>query len=182
MKLIVIYGPPGVGKLTVANALSLRTNFKVFHNHLTIDCTKPVFDFGTDAFWRINGRLRCEVIAEAAREDINVVHTFVYAKGQDDDYFRELIAAAEDNGGEVHLVLLRCSDGEQKQRIVSESRVRMRKLADAGSVDTLQQQFDLLSPLPGRKTRIIDNTKLSADQAALQIIKHFGLKQIAAGE
>ena len=178
MKLIVIHGPPGVGKLTVANALSLRTYFKVFHNHLTIDCTDPVFDFGTEAFWRINGKLRCEVIAEAARQDIDVIHTFVYAKGQDDDYFQELIAAAENNGGAVHLVLLHCSDAQRKRRIVDESRVRMRKLTDADSVETSQQRNDLLSPLPGRETLLIDNTDMSPDQVAEQIIKNFGLKQL----
>ena len=92
MKLIIIHGPPAAGKLTVANALSLRTYFKVFHKHLTIDCTEPVFDFGTDAFWDINLKLRIEVIAEAARQDIDLIHTFCYAKGPDDDKFRELIA------------------------------------------------------------------------------------------
>jgi len=182
MKLIVIYGPPGVGKLTVANALSLRTYFKVFHNHLTIDCTEPVFEFGTEGFWRINVKLRCEVIADAARQDIDVIHTFVYAKGQDDDYFRELVAAAEDNGGEVHLVLLRCSDDERKSRIVNESRVQLRKLTDANPVDKSQQRADLLSPLPGRETLTIDNTDLTADQAAQRIIKEFGLKEIAADQ
>ena len=177
MKLIVIYGPPGVGKLTVANALSLHTYFKVFHNHLTIDCTERVFEFGTEGFWRINGKRRCEVIAEAARQDIDVIHTFVYAKGQDDDYFRELIAAAEDNGGETHLVMLRCSNDERKTRIVSESRRQLRKLTDANSVDTSQQRADLLSPLPGRETLTIDNTDLTADQAAQRIIEEFCLKE-----
>jgi hypothetical protein len=149
----------------------------VFHNHLTIDCTEPVFEFGTEGFWQINAVLRCEVVAEAARQDIDLVHTFVYAKGQDDDYFRELIAAAEDNGGEVHLVLLRCSNDERKRRIVDESRVRLRKLTDAGSVDTSQERNDLLSPLPGRETLIIDNTDLSADQSAQRIVEHIGLRQ-----
>jgi hypothetical protein len=180
MKLIVIHGPPGAGKLTVANALSLRTYFKVFHNHLTIDCTEPVFDFGTEGFWRINVKLRCEVIAEAARQDIDVVHTFVYAKGPDDEYFRDMIAAAEDNGGEVRLVLLHCSDEVRKVRIVNESRVRLRKLADPDSVDTTRERNDLFSPFPGRETLIIENTDLTADQAADRIIKEFGLKEIAA--
>jgi len=178
MKLIIIHGPPGVGKLTVANALSLRTYFKVFHNHLTIDCTEPVFDFGTDAFWEINLVLRREMIAEAARQDIDLVHTFVYAKGTDDDRFRELIAAAEDNDGEVHLVLLRCSNDERKRRIVEESRVQMKKLTDADSVDTSQQRNDLLSTLPGRETLVIDNTDMSPDQVAEEIIKNFGIRQL----
>jgi len=178
MKLIIIHGPPGVGKLTVANALSLRTYYKVFHNHLTIDCTEPVFDFGTNGFWKINVVLRREVIAEAARQDIDLIHTFCYAKGTDDDYFREMIAAAEDNDGEVHLVLLLCSNNERKRRIVNESRVRMRKLTDADSVDTSQQRNDLLSPLPGTETLIIDNTDLSADEAAQRIVEHFSLGQV----
>lgn len=178
MKLIIIHGPPAAGKLTVANALSLRTYFKVFHNHLTIDCTEPVFDFGTPGFWAINGKLRCEVIAEAARQDIDVIHTFVYAKGPDDDYFRELIAAAEDNGGEVHIVLVHCRNHVRKERIIHESRVRMRKLTDPDSVDTSQERNDLLSPLPGRETLVIDTSDISPEESAAKVIKHFGLRTI----
>jgi len=182
MKLIIIHGPPAAGKLTVANALSLRTYFKVFHNHLTIDCTEPVFEFGTDAFWEINLRLRVEVIAEAARQDIDLIHTFVYAKGQDDERFCELIAAAEDNGGEVHTVLVHCRNEVRKERIAHESRVRMRKLTDPDSVDTSQERNDLLSPLPGRETLVIDTSDISPDEAATRIIKHFGLRDLSIGE
>ena len=48
MKLIIIHGAPAAGKLTIANELGRLTGFKVFHNHLSIDCVKPVFDFGTE--------------------------------------------------------------------------------------------------------------------------------------
>ncbi len=44
MDLVYLYGPPAVGKLTIATELARRTGFKVFHNHLSIDCVKPVFD------------------------------------------------------------------------------------------------------------------------------------------
>lgn len=123
-------------------------------------------------------KLRCEVIAEAAREDIDVIHTFVYAKGKDDEYFRQLIAAAKDNGGEVHTVLLHCRDEVRKQRIVDESRVRLRKLTDPDSVDGSQQRNDLLSPLPGRETLIIDTSDITPDEAVIRIMEHFGLRQI----
>jgi hypothetical protein len=106
MKLIIIHGPPAAGKLTVSEELAARTGFKVFHNHLSIDCVKPVFEFGTPPFGRLVEKIRVETIAEAAREGVDIVHTFVYVKGADDANFERIIAAAEDNGGEVGIVLL----------------------------------------------------------------------------
>ncbi|CAN5868612.1 hypothetical protein BH24ACI1_BH24ACI1_04510 [soil metagenome] len=47
MKLIFLYGAPAVGKLTVADKIAEQTRYKVFHNHLSIDCIEPIFDFGT---------------------------------------------------------------------------------------------------------------------------------------
>ena len=178
MKLIIIHGPPAAGKLTIANALAERTGFKVFHNHLTIDCTQPVFEFGSGAFWRINGKIRLAVVREAAKADINVIHTFCYVKGADDEFFHKLIAAAEDNGGEVHTVLVVCRDDVRKERIVAEHRFRMKKLTDPDSVDVSQQQNDLRSPLPGRETLEIDTSDISADEAATLIINKFGLTEL----
>lgn len=178
MKLIIIHGPPAAGKLTVANALAEQTGYKVFHNHLTIDCVKPVFEFGSEAFWRIVLTLRIEAIAAAAREGIDVVHTFCYAKGTDDENFKRLIAAAEDNGGQVHTVLLLCDDAERRRRIADESRVRIGKLVDPESVTRSRQLHDLESPYPGRDTLVIDTTAIPPDTAARRIIEYFGLTVI----
>jgi replication-associated recombination protein RarA len=37
MKLILLYGPPAVGKLTIAKEIARLTGFKLFHAHLTSD-------------------------------------------------------------------------------------------------------------------------------------------------
>jgi hypothetical protein len=176
MKLIIIYGPPAAGKLTVGNEISRLTGFKLFHNHTTIDCAKSVFDFGTPAFWRVVGDLRVGMIAEAARNDIDLIHTFCYEFGADDEHFGKLIAAAEDNGGEAHLVLLRCDNGELRNRIANESRVKIGKLTDPTSVDR-ENRPELTTPLPGRETLIIDTTNTPPDESAERIIAYFGLQQ-----
>lgn len=175
--MILIYGPPAAGKLTVANTLSARTGAKVFHNHLTIDCTKPVFEFGTPAFWDINHRLRCEIIAAATRSGVELIHTFVYEKGPDDEYFRHLIAAAEENSGKVDLVMLVCRDDVRRERITAESRVKLRKLTDPESVGAPGRP-DLFSPFPDRESLVIDTSDIEPDETARLIIEAFGLKEL----
>ena len=44
MKLVVIFGPHAVGKMTVGQELSKITGLKLFHNHMTIDVVSDVFD------------------------------------------------------------------------------------------------------------------------------------------
>lgn len=177
MKLLIIHGPPAAGKLTVSLEIAQRTGFKVFHNHLSIDCVKPVFEFGSPPFWRVIKTIRNETIAEAAREGIDLIHTFCYEFKVDDEQFRELISAAENNGGEVNLVLLRCEPEELKRRIGNESRVKIGKLASPEAVERSLELYDLRSPLPGRETLILDTTDIQPDQTAKLIIDHFGLQQ-----
>ena len=75
MNLVFIYGPPGVGKLTVAQELARETGYKVFHNHVSIDCAEAVFDFGTKPFGSVIGKIRLAVFEEAAREGVSLVFT-----------------------------------------------------------------------------------------------------------
>ena len=179
MKLIIIHGPPAAGKFTVGTEIARLTGYKLFHNHLSIDFVKPVFEFGTPKFWDVIGQVRTAIIAEAAREDISLIHTFCYGFGVDDEHFRQLITAAEDNGGEVHLVLLLCDDEERKRRIGNESRVRIGKLTDPESIGRPGNNINLTTPLPGRETFIIDTTEISTGEAAVRIVQHYGLQQLS---
>ena len=56
MKLVVIFGPPAVGKMTVGFELAKLTGLKLFHNHLTIELVLNFFDFSTPQFniWSVN--------------------------------------------------------------------------------------------------------------------------------
>jgi hypothetical protein len=177
MKLIIIYGAPAAGKLTIATELARRTGFKLFHNHVSIDCVKPVFDFGTPPFLRMIETIRFSMIAEAAREGVNLIHTFVYAFGEDDEHFRKLVASAEDNGGQVHLVLLKCEPEELKARIGNDSRVKIGKLSDPDAVDRSLSKYDLRTPFPDRESLVIDTTDLDPETAAQQIVDHFALAE-----
>lgn len=175
MKLVLIYGSPAVGKLTVANALAELTGYKVFHNHLTIDCVKPVFEFGSQPFGKLVGSFRIQLITEAAIQEVDLIHTFVYAKPHDDPYIEQVIAEVENNGGKVCLILLRCGIDELTQRVSTDSRVATGKIVTPETLLSLHERYDLVSPFPARDSLVIDNTSLSPKQVAEQIIDHYRL-------
>ena len=175
MKLIFIYGAPAVGKLTVANEIAKQTNFKVFHNHLSIDAIEPIFDFGTKPFTRLIDLIRVETIAEATRENVDLIHTFCYAKDLDDEYIVKITEAVESNGGEICFVLLTCTKSELEQRVLAESRKQFGKVNNLEILKEILDKYDLFSPVPERESLQIDNTNLSPEVVAQKIIGHYHL-------
>jgi broad-specificity NMP kinase len=175
VKLIFLYGAPAVGKLTIANEIARQTGFKVFHNHLSIDCIEPIFDFGTPSFFKLIETIRTETIAEAARENVNLIYTFCYAKDLDDPHIKKVINAVETRGGEVCFVLLTCQQHELEKRVLEESRKKFGKANNLNILHEILDKYDLSSPVPERESLQIDNTHLSPADVAQQIIKHFQL-------
>lgn len=177
MKLILLYGSPAVGKLTVANEIALKTDFKVFHNHLTIDAVEPIFAFGSAPFWKLVHLFRIETVAEAARAGQNLIYTFCYAKDSDDEHVRLITKTVEENGGEISFVLLVAEKTEIEKRVLCESRKRYGKAKDTKMLREIWDRYDLFSPVPDRESLIVNNTNLSAELTAVKIIEHYDLRE-----
>jgi shikimate kinase len=160
MRMVFIYGPPAVGKLTVAREISARTGFKLFDNHTTIDWALRFFDFGQEAFWRLVRAFRDAVFEECAREDLDLVVTFVYAQQADLELVERRLAIVEQHGGRVCLVQLTCEREVLEARVQSVERAVRGKLSTVEGLLDLMQRHDLFSPIPGRESLTIDNTHL----------------------
>jgi len=142
---------------------------------LSIDAIQPVFEFGSKPFLKLIELIRVETIAEAAREKVNLLYTFCYAKDLDDAHVEKITKAVEENGGEVCFVLLRCDRAELEKRVIEESRRKYGKANNLEILNELLGKYDLYSPVNKRESLIIDNTNLSAEATARHIIKHFQL-------
>ncbi len=177
MKLLFIYGAPAVGKLTIANEIAKYTNFKVFHNHLSIDAIEPIFDFGTKSFWKLVDLIRVETIGESARVGQNLIYTFCYAKGSDDAHVSKIIETVEENGGEVCFVLLVCQRGELEKRVLAESRRKFGKANNLEILNEILDKHDLFSPVPFQDSLQIDNTNFSAEATARKIVEHYNFDE-----
>jgi hypothetical protein len=179
MKLVVLYGPPAVGKLTVARELARITGMRVLHNHLTIDVARAIFDFGSPPFSRLLNKLRLAVIQDAATENIDLVATISYHQtAATEAHFRTSLDQVKALGAVVYLVHLTCSQAALEQRVVAEERARMSKLGSVVALRAFMQDRDYDSDLPGTDTLHIDNTELTPDAAARWIVKHYALTTV----
>ena len=170
-QLVFLYGPPAVGKLTVAQELAARRPFRVLHNHLTIDPVATVLPFGTDAFWAVVGRLRRDLASSAAREGIDLIYTYVFAPG-DEPHVDEIAAPYEEAGGSVTFVQLLASVDELMRRVENESRRAHGKIMDAPTLQRVLSEHETRALIPGRDSLTIDLDATTAGEAAELIVGH----------
>jgi len=119
MKLVIIFGPPAVGKMTVGKELSKITNLKLFHNHMSLKLVNNFYDFGTPHFRQLSRKIRFSVFRSVASSDLDgLIFTFVWAVGgqSDIDYVKSIAEIFETNGGEVFYVELRADLSERLER------------------------------------------------------------------
>jgi hypothetical protein len=108
MRLLLIIGPPAVGKMTVGREIAERSDFRLFHNHHTIEPLVEVFGHGTPAFNVLNLEFRRRVIEEAVRNEVDLIFTFVWdlQDPTDTQYVEQLVAPVEAAGHEVSVLEL----------------------------------------------------------------------------
>ncbi len=175
MKLVFIYGPPAVGKLTVATELANITSFAVFDDHLGINSLQPVFGGRAESMDRVVERVRLTVIEEAARGGVDLIFPFVYAHPDDVAYVERIEDAVRRYGGTTLFVQLTCSGEAQEARVVHDDRPSFKSVNSVEAVRDWNARYELRTAIPGRESLCIDTTDVSAKSAARSIAEHFAL-------
>jgi hypothetical protein len=176
MKLIVLYGLPGVGKLTTAKALSALTGFRLFHNHLSFDLVKAIFDFPSPPFGRLLATVRLAAFEEAAREGVpGLIFTFVYAAPHDDAFLEAMLRVVRQHDGQVLFVRLTCDPAVNDARITAPERRAYGKVTSVEWLRKAQAHWRMEEAIPFGESFEIDNTALEPDTSARRIAAHFSL-------
>lgn len=178
MKLIILYGSPAVGKLTVAKVLAKKTGYKLFHNHLVSDLVESVFAFGTADYANLAERFKLMIIKEAAKQNIDLILTLVYGietlEGKGDErLIKTIVNTVERRGGTSHFIRITCEKEEQVRRLGNNSRKLFKKLTDPDILAQIDDQYQLDSKIISFANALeLDTTSLSPQESVQQILAY----------
>lgn len=177
MNLIFLYGPPAVGKLTVAQELSQLTGYKLLHNHLTVDLVSSIFEYGSVPFYHFNRKFRLELIEGAIDYGISgIILTYCYKDNEVQHAFiKSLIKQIEENNGTIHFVALTAPLEILEKRVQEQSRKHTAKIKTVQHLRDCLGKNNLFSLIPYVKSLTIDNTNLNPTHVAEKIIAEFKL-------
>ncbi|MEJ2087716.1 MAG: AAA family ATPase [Gammaproteobacteria bacterium] len=167
---VFLHGPAAAGKHTVGTRVSERLGIPLFHNHLTVDLVKSLFEFGTEPFNRLRAQIWRAAFEAASSAKRSFVFTFNPEVTVDPGLIVDLHDTVVSRGGRVHYVALHCSDDEIERRIGNESRRRFGKLIDPGLYRELKAQGGFAFPPLPDPLITIDTEQLGADEAAIRIV------------
>ena len=187
--LVIVVGPPAVGKMTVGHALAERTGFRLFHNHHTIDLVLRFFPFGTPPFARLVGEFRRRVFEEVAESDLpGLIFTYVWAfdDPRDAAAVESYAAPFRARGGRVVFVELEATQAERLRRNETEFRLAekpfKRDLAQSRRQlfeTDARYRLNSRGEFDGRPDYLrIDNTSLAASSVADLVIAHFAIRRV----
>jgi hypothetical protein len=175
MKLLILLGPPAVGKATVGRMIAEKTSFKLFHNHMIMDGIIELFGVGTPSEDRLSKLVRAEVIKEAAEAGLDLIFTYAWNFGSDKglNNIRAFKEIYESKGGEVIFIELNAPLDIRQERAETPERKKTKTHApDASRVAYLDSIFDYSSPKPFffANHTSIDTTNKSAEMVADEVI------------
>lgn len=191
MSLVIIVGPPAVGKMTVGLELERATGLKLFHNHMSIELALKFFPPNSPSFGRVVGTIRRVIMEEIAKGDgRGLIFTFTWAFEDPADAAAiarcaEIFAAY---GRQTYYVELEASEDERKKRNASELRLANKpsKRDVAASEEQLvkfgyKHKLNSTTEMRDFDNYLrIDNTNVSPEDVAARVQRVFDLPHVAA--
>ncbi|MCC7367669.1 MAG: AAA family ATPase [Chloroflexi bacterium] len=172
MHLVYIYGPPGVGKLTVGRALVELTGYRLFHNHLMVDLAASLFARETPEYFDYIRVIRGAGFEAAARNGVSLVATGVYRGTEvQNEAMRWMLGPVLEHGGRPLFVQLTCEREEWLRRVQSASRAALNKITDPAFAVSFLEQHNLHATMPFEPHLAIDTSGREPDDVAREIVR-----------
>ncbi|MCB0630789.1 MAG: AAA family ATPase [Saprospiraceae bacterium] len=187
MNFILIVGPPAVGKMTVGQELAKLLDYRLFHNHYSIELALSLFSHGTDDFQAVNQGIRQLVFKTAAesKQLKGLIFTLVmdFDDPEDWDYLADIKSFFLPHNCHFYFVELyaplgvRLARNSTPNRLEHKASKRNLQASERG-VKEMEASFQMNTDGSGigeEHYLWIDNSRLSPQETAERIIREFDL-------
>jgi shikimate kinase len=177
MHVVFLYGPPAVGKLTIAQELQKKLGYKLLHNHLLISVFDNIFDFHDPVRQVLTREFRMRLVEEAIKENTDLIITSGSAGSPTlFEYFSELIGLINEKGGKLAMVHLTADSKTLLSRVDDEFRkIHGKNFGQKEMKEILSKEHFVFDKYPDLKHPTINTSTTSAKDAALEIITYYKL-------
>ena len=187
MELVVIFGPPAVGKMAVGFELEKITGYKLFHNHMTIELVHTLFDFDDKPFWKLVREFRSRLFEEIKNSTIKgIIFTYVWAFNHESDH-EEIKSYCRLMGKEIDDVCFVELAASQKVRLEkNKTELRLQNKKSKKNTEKSEQsliemdkkyQLNTSNDFFYKKYIRINNDEITAEEAAKIIAEIFKLRK-----
>lgn len=185
--LVILLGPHAVGKMTVGQELARITGLRLFHNHMSIELARKLFDHGEKEWHELNGAIRWKVFELFAAGDFpGLIFTYMCAFDVPEEfaYLQEVTDLFAAHGARCCVAELCADFDERLLRNRSENRLRHKESKrdlewSEAEMRRTSARYRLNSyageKLPFQNYIKIDNTHLSPAETARIIRDHFAI-------
>ena len=169
--LVIIYGPPASGKLTISQIVAPMIDACLLHNHAINDFVQQFFPYGTEAFFKLSDVIRVELVRETLNSGRSAIVTVVHSGSVGDrDLIQHLSQTACGAGACVRYVKLVCSREELKKRVVLEERSQYKKLRDSRILESLLDTYPFADPILDKQSLVVDTGCYTPQESADLIV------------
>lgn len=180
---IMIIGPQAVGKMAVGMALREKYNYRLFHNHMTIEVVNELYGTLDKEAFSLVGKLRQVIFEDVLQRDLEgFVFTYMMAFdwASEHQYVDDFIEKFESSGFTVFLVELeadvetRLKRNRTELRLEKKATKRNLEWSDGDLIESMDKYR--LNSEPGEMIHDrflkINNTELTPDEVAKQIYEY----------
>lgn len=126
MKIILIFGPQAVGKMSIGEKISEATSLPLLHNHVTLDVIWPYIGWNETTF-ELSDQLRLGIFKHISEDENHkgIIFTFVWSFDNEKDweYIEKIKALFNKDAQEIYFIELEADLEERLRRNKSENRL-----------------------------------------------------------
>lgn len=167
MKFVMIFGPSGIGKETIARHLATQKGWRVFPQHLVFDIASAVVGFGNDGFERYQRDVCLNALKTFHLNKVTgVVFTFCYVSNASDFFIEGLLSLLEELQIKGEFFRINCDLTEHVARVTSDGRKNTNKIQTEEYLHDYLQKFDFGESIPNVSSYAIDTTLMTPEESA----------------